>query len=77
MSHEIDALRTRRRALTAAAGSDCGALQAASSYPPKYNPVFLCDGVGLGKTHLLYSIGHPQLANRAEGWCSRPAVPRS
>ena len=38
----------------------------ASSYPPKYNPVFLCGSAGLGKTHLLHAIGHQQLLNRPD-----------
>jgi chromosomal replication initiator protein len=38
----------------------------ANSYPPKYNPVFVCGGVGLGKTHLLHAIGHQIVKHRPD-----------
>jgi chromosomal replication initiator protein len=42
------------------------AVASTGSNGPRYNPLFICGGTGLGKTHLAHSIAHRLLEDRAD-----------
>ena len=45
------------------------ALEVAQKLPEHYNPLFICSGTGLGKTHLLHAIGHQTMSNGLRTVC--------
>jgi chromosomal replication initiator protein len=42
------------------------AVASAGPHGPRYNPLFICGGTGLGKTHLAHSIAHRLLEGRPD-----------
>src|SRR5690606_13599700 len=42
------------------------AVASAGADGPRYNPLFICGGTGLGKTHLVHSIAHRLLEGRPD-----------
>jgi chromosomal replication initiator protein len=46
--------------------ANAAAVASAGGGGPRYNPLFICGGTGLGKTHLMHSIAHQVLDSRPD-----------